>query len=129
MTAVVRIERYESLGCMDREDAEAMAVHMHAIADRLARSGGVLDVVGDHAMGLHYARLVRVAQRATQPNVVARAVSPGVERITYLVENGRRTMTIRTRQVDLVLDLDRRRVSVEQRDDKVVEIAPYLRRA
>ncbi len=129
MTAVVRIERYESAGCMDREDAEAMAVHMHAIADCLARSGGELDIGGDHAIGLHYARLVRVCQRATQPNVVARAVSPGVERITYLVENGRRTMTIRTATVDLVLDLDRRRVTVEHRDSKIVEIAPFLKRA
>lgn len=126
MTAVTRIQRYESTGCIDREDAAAMGDHLNAIAVSLTTGGGTVSIDrAGGAVALHYARLVRIAQRCTQPDVIARAPCGGVDGIVLDVENGRRTITIRTQRADMILDLTARRVTLEER---VVEIAPYLRR-
>lgn len=126
MTAVTRVERYESVGCMDREDAYAMGDHLNTIAVALASNGGSMsiDKVG-HDIAKHYSRLVRVVQRCTQPNVVAKVPCAGVDLIVLNIENGRRTVTIRTQRADMILDLSTRRVVIEER---VVEIQPYLQR-
>jgi len=126
VTAVTRVERYESIGCIDREDAAAMGDHLNAIAVSLTTGGGSVSI--DRAggdIGLHYARLVRIVQRCTQPDVIARAPCAGVDGIVLDIENGRRRITIRTQRADMILDMATRRVTLEER---VVEIAPYLRR-
>lgn len=126
MTGVTRIERYESNACIDREDAQAMSEHLTAIASALSRGRGRLRIDGrDQELSLHYARLVRVAQRCTQPNVVARAGVTGVDRIILSIENGVRTVTIRTQRADVILDTTARTVTLEER---VIEIQPYLER-
>ena len=125
-----RIERYEATGVMDRQDATDMTQHLMALASVLA-ARGFIPADADHETQLHRARLVRIIQRATQPNVVAQVTVSGVDRVSYTVENGRRSMTVRTPRADIVLDLDKRTVTIEDRGqqaDRVVPIKPFLKK-
>jgi hypothetical protein len=131
MTYRNKVETYRATGVMDRQDATDLSAHLMALASVLAAKGGI-DASADHETQLHRARLVRIVQRATQPDVVAQVTVSGVDSLTYTIENGRRSMTVRTPRADIVLDLDKRTVVVDDRgarSDRVVPITPYLKRA
>lgn len=126
MTIVNRAERYETNACMDRQDAEQMGVHLLALAPVLATCGGMLAVNDcDYQTCLHYSRLMRILQRATQPDVVGRAACSGVERITLDIENGYRIFTIRTQRADIVIDAERSYIRVDGPVGKVVQMNQY----
>lgn len=123
MTTITRTERYQTNACMDREDALAMAGHLRVLAPILAAARGPIAVAScDDQTRLHYARLVRILQRATQPNVVGQAACQGVERITLVVENGASTFTVRTGEAELVLDSTARRMRLDAARSNVVAI-------
>ena len=128
MTQSMRLERYTSNACMDREDADALGVHLAAIARALATSRTTLAVTGsDTELATHYARLVRVMQRATQPDVVGRVPCQGVERITQEIENGRRTFTIRCEHADIVLDAGDRTAQIVALQADAVQVTTTRR--
>lgn len=129
MTAIHTYSRYESNACMDREDANALSEHLLALATALSARRGRIDFeTAPHEIALHYARLVRVVQRATQPNVMGRAAAPGVEKLMQIIENGVISFIVRTPQADIVVDMGRRIMTLEPRgaDQRVVPIMPYL---
>lgn len=129
MTTITRTERYETNACMDREDALAMADHLRALAPILAATAGSVSMARcDDDTHLHYVRLVRILQRATQPNVVGQAACQGVERMTLVIENGVSTFTVRTRDAELVIEATHRRMRLDAAKSNVVSIEPPAQR-
>lgn len=131
MTYRTRVESYRSNGVVDRQDAADLSAHLMALASVLAAKGRI-DGDADLDTQLHRTRLIRIIQRATQPNVVAQVTVSGVDSVTYTNDNGRRVMLVRTPRADILLDLDKRTVVVDDRgakDERVVDIKPYLKRA
>lgn len=128
MTVVHTFQRYEAVACMDREDADALGKHLMAIADALTNGRARLDLNGhDHQLELHVARLVRIVQRATQPDVMGRSPCAGVEKLIQTIDDGKRLITVRTARADIVFDLmgARRTVTLEDRGPKVVDMAAF----
>lgn len=132
MTKTHRYTRYESTTCIDREDANALATHLMALASMLAANGCRLDLDRvDRDTGLHYARMVRVVQRATQPNVVGKAPCPGVLRMIMIVENGEHRAIIETPKAEITVSLTHRTMVLEPRganEARVIDLSHYRER-
>lgn len=132
MTVAHTFQRYESVACMDRQDAEDLNSHLMAIATALATNKrGCMDLATQSLeIGRHVSRLIRIVQRATQPDVVGSCPCNGVERLILTVDDGKRLITVRTPRADIVFDFAGRNrlVSLEERDATVVAMAPYMPR-
>jgi len=126
MTRITRTERYETNACMDRQDAQEMSDHLLALASTLVDRKGIVAMDQcDHETGLHFARLVRILQRATQPDVVGQAGCAGVSKIVLHVVDGVRTFTVSTPRADIIINADRRTLSLDGTTGQVVSIERF----
>jgi hypothetical protein len=75
--------------------------------------------------------MMRVVQRATQPNVVGKAPCPGVLRMIMIVENGEHRAIIETPKAEILVNLSRRKMILEPRgasQARVVDLNHYRER-